>query len=258
MADPNANVDPNAEPQEPVEPQKPVEPSEPQEPAEPQEPTKKKQTAQERIDELTYKYREMERVSAEKDEQTRLLLDQNKQLLERFDAFEGRFEDEREPDRFEEPQKHDEWLMKKLKREVMKDFPQQKPQESQPFATGQKISPEQLQNQEASMRVLYDDYDDVIEEAKKDMQNDPMLRSEVWQSSSPPKIAYQYVMKKRERAKQQRDTSLDQQFVEGGTPAPGPEPRRLSKDQMDVADKMGISHEDYKKQLDIIEGRASE
>ena len=258
---PDDDLTQTAEPQEPAEPTEPQELVEPSEPAEPQEPApkKKKQTAQERIDELTFKYREMERVNAEKEEQTRLLLDQNKQLLERFDAFEGRFEDDREPDRFEEPQKHDEWLMKKFKREILKDVQPQTPQEpAQPIATNQKITPEQLASQEASMRILYDDYDDVIEEAKKDMTNDPMLRSEVWQSNSPPKKAYEYIIKKRERAKQQRDTGLDQQFVEGGGAPTGAQPKQLTKEQKDVADKMGISHEDYKKQLDIIEGRASE
>jgi len=219
-----------------------------------EKPKKKKQTAQERIDEVVFKQRETERQFLAEKEARELLLEQNKKLLERFDAFEGRFEDDREPDRFEQPKEHDEWLMRKIKRELTKETPSKDELQK---TTGPKIGQERLQTFEAAMATLHDDYYQVVEDAKKDMVNDSLLRSEILNSDNPPKKAYDYVMKKRERAKQQRETELNQDFVEGGGGGgPANEPKELTQEQKRVADKMGISHENYKKQLDIIEGRA--
>ncbi|MEX2738586.1 MAG: hypothetical protein Q6356_005900 [Candidatus Wukongarchaeota archaeon] len=218
---------------------------------------KKKQTAQERIDEIYGKYKEEERNRQELEgkftqlsQNFETLKQHNEALSASMGILEEKVADDKRPDPIADPEAYDEWILEKLERK------QKKSSKEKPEKTGATLTPASgnLQVQEAIEARLHDDYWEVIEKVKGDMDRDLVLRSTIMTDPNPPKKAYEYWQKKMEKEKGETEKHKAQGYVEGATHGEETSTKgELNEEQKFVADQLGISYEKYAKQLEHIE-----
>jgi len=197
----------------------------------------------------------------ELDAKYKTLLEHNEKLSESLDVLLDRMDVQQRPDPVSEPEKYEQWIIQRTKRELEKERkqdvkipdiqPPPSPQQPLPGVSQEKINRTQFQI--AAMEATFDDYADMIALAEKDMGEDSVLRNEIWASQNPPKKAYQYAKQKLERAKQQQQTLNNQTFTEGPSSGqPPPSSNVLSDEMKHTAARLGISEEAYAKQMEYM------
>jgi hypothetical protein len=100
-------------------------------------------------------------------------------------------------------------------------------------------------------KELHDDYEDMIKSVQSDLDVDDALKNKIARASNPPKAAYDYAKRKAKLAESE-NTKERAGFVEGSGHSPGNTKNRfrdLTPEEKRVASRLGISQEDYVKQL---------
>ena len=217
-------------------------------------PEKKKQTAQERIDEIYGKMKTMERDLVQSQEEKAIIKahhDDLQALMSKVDTLEDKVADGKErPDPVDSPDEYDAWIMDKVERKQKQIKPEDK-------KTDTDILPRDgSKEMEAAMAAVHDDYYGVITDVNKAMANNPALEKEFWATPNPYQAAYKWWKKKEKQAKGERDDLIDQGDIEGGGTPPVDDKTAPTAEQKHVAKILGISIEKYmKQQKDIDEGK---
>lgn len=187
----------------------------------------------------------------QRDEDLEALRKHNEAMMETLTGVEDKFSEVNKPDRIEDPEAYDNWLIEKAKREFKKEQSTVK-KEPEPTPINPQVDP-----YEAAMRINHEDYDAIIQTVNQDMAVDPVLRRDIM--NKPPekryKDAYEYGKKRMEKVNTDRQANLDRGYVEGDTrPVDTTGKRVLSPDEKRVAKLLGVSEEKYLNQVKAIEG----
>lgn len=198
-----------------------------------------------RFKEIYGKMKEYERGIAEKDKDILAIKEHNKALQEALDKIEDRDIETARPDPVEKPEEFVKWIEAKVKRDYEKE---QRAKAATPVTNDPKLNMQII-----AASTIYADYNDMVKEVQSDIDNDPILRNQIWGSPNPPIAAYKYGLEKRARNGGEDNARKKQGYVEGGSPHEGDRDRGgLTPDQEKMAARLGIPKDKYKKQLDAI------
>jgi len=207
-----------------------------------------------RFTEIYGKMKDFERKTQEQDDTINALREHNKSLAESIDTVTDQFSQASRPDPAENPEEFAKWMEDKVTRDIKREMStNQTPTPTQtPSAQPSQVDYNR-DVQIAIMEAVHDDYNDVIDQVKGDIENDAVLRNQIYSSPNPPKTAYEYGIRKRNA----QATTNSQGYVEGGSVGGAPPNPNggATQAQIDMANKLGISPEAYMKQATYINGR---
>jgi len=215
-----------------------------------------------RFKDIYAKMKNFERGLSEKDEAIISLKQHNETLQSAIDAISSKSLDEARPDPVSDPEAFAKWSVDVAKREISKgakgngaDKVDKSKDIPKPIEGDIRLSA-----QIAAMDAVYEDYNEMIEGVKDDIEKDDVLRNRIWSSPNPPREAYKYAVTKKGQKFGERLSLLNKGTVEGGG---GPSPLDdkvggLSQAQLAMAKKMGVDPKKYKIQLDYINKQRGE
>lgn len=215
---------------------------------------KPKQTFQERINEIYGKWKDSERKYTEledrlkqRDQDLDALKKHNQELSQSIGGIEDDIATSKRPDPLTEPEAYDAWILEKFERK-QKNQNQEPPRIPEKSANIDNIRA--MEEQEAE---FHSDYWTVIEEVKKDMDNDTALKNKILGSKNPARKAYSYYLEKRDRQEKQRESDLRRAGVESGGPGGGKEDIvLLNEDEKRMAQVLEVDPKAYLKQREHI------
>jgi len=214
-------------------------------------PAKKKQTAQERIDEIYGKMKTMERDLTQSQEEKAIIKthhDDLQELMAKVDGLEDKVADTKQrPDPVDDPDGYDAWILDKAERKLKQVKAEDKKEDILP---AKKDSSKEM---EFAMAAVHDDYYQVIADVNKAMASNPALEKEFWATPNPYQAAYKWWKKKEKQAKGERDDLIDQGDIEGSTTTVAEDKDAPTADQKHAAKVLGISIEKYMKQVKAID-----
>lgn len=227
---------------------------------------KPKQTAQERIDEIYGKWkgeeRERQRLASkieelvskdvERDKALETMQAHNKALAETLMGVEDKFDNISKPDREVDPDGYEEWLTKKIKRDLEKG---QKKNAQAPDIQQPQFQPGKTDIREVKFMGEHDDYLEVIADVKAEMQKNPNLVTQIYSTTHPYEAAYEYGLAKRRAAASKQDAINQQGFVEGDNKRQKEVSVELTNEEKHTAKMLNISEKDFAAQKSIIEKR---
>ena len=206
---------------------------------------KYKQSARERISDITQKFRGVEEKLSQRDQDFELLRTQNDALQGAIDNLTDKVTKGDRPDPNEDPEAYDTYIMERMQRKQRTTTPPRQTTTTPPVNTRQ-------QAMEDAMAAAKDDYYQVIAVAKPDIDRDRVLYNQIWGSPNPYQAAYKYGTDKAKRANQSRDDTTEQGYVEGETIHTDTPRKSLSAAEKQMAANLGIKEENYLKQREFI------
>lgn len=195
------------------------------------------------------KVTEIEQKLAQRDQDFELLRTQNDALQGAIDNVADKVSKGDRPDPNEDPEAYDSHIIERIQRKQRIATPPRQTTTTPPVNTQQPM--------ELAMAAANLDYYEVINTAKPDFERDRVLYNQIWSSPNPYQSAYKYGKDKANRAKQGRDDSTDQGYVEGETIHTDVPRKGLNAAEKKVAAALGIKEEDYLKQREFIENDRS-
>lgn len=177
----------------------------------------------------------------------------NQALMDAMSGFENRFDDLSKPDREVDPDGYEKWLINKAKREAVQEQRQVKPKEEPPQQPQQPKGKVDMREVEFAGSV--NDYYEIVNPLVKELQENPSLSAQVWNSTNPFEAAYKYGKAKQRRASAQKQAIVDQGFVEGDSKKTVDQKPTLTKEEKYQARMLGVTEEAYARQKAYIEGR---
>lgn len=200
--------------------------------------------------------REMEntkKMLADKDTSLEAIRKHNEALNKTLEKFEERFDAydvKNKPDPMEDPEGYHAWAYAKAMRDVRKEMDKR---DKPPTPPVDNVNNPRLAIQEEVVASMHDDYYEAMEEVKRDMAKDSVLRNEIFGAANPPAKAYKYWQDKKAKADSDKQQKIDQGYVESASyPAGSGGKIKLTAEQERVSKMLGIKTEDYIKQLTAI------
>ena len=189
---------------------------------------------------------------AKKDQDVEAMRAHQQQLTEAMNKLAAISLQNSKPDPIDDPEGYENWLTAKIKSEIA---PVSAPPE--PVKTVQKPEKPDMTRytmMEGVVAETYPDYYDKIGVVNEALKTDPTLGDRIWNTSNPYLEAYKLSSEIAAEKAAQRSATISQVSVEGATTmtANPKKDSNLTEDQKRVADKLGVSHKDYQKQLEII------
>lgn len=183
------------------------------------------------------------------------MADHNKKLAESIGRVEDQFAESSKPNREDDPEAYDNWLIQKTIRETQKAMMPQA-QEADPQAQAQPGQMTPLQIQALTMSSIYPDYHQAEAEVAEIMKNDDALRVKIMSSENPPQAAYNFWKQMKQSDKTSQDQIAGQSYVESGTMETNPPAApKLTETQKRLAAALGVSEEKYLAQQKHINSR---
>ena len=197
-----------------------------------------------RFNEIYGKMKEFERQLSDKDQTIEAMVDHNKSLQESMDGLYDKVSVSERPDAITDPEGHDKWLSDKIKRDIKREQPAPEPKP--------KVVVSRVAEQAETLKGVFPDFDSVANFGNELLTNDPYAKLEIMDSKNPPRALYEYGLKKKGELSKKRADNIKQASVEGGgTPPTEGGTTTLTSMQERARKGLGISKEDYIKQLDF-------
>ena len=196
------------------------------------------------------KVTEIEQKLTQRDQDFEALRTQNDALQTAIDNVGSKISKNNRPNPEEDPEGYDNYLIEEVQRRQRAAAPPRK-------TTAPSVNPQQ-QAMENAMAAAKSDYYEVINTVKADFERDRVLYNQIWGSPNPYQAAYKYGTDKANRAKQGREDSAEQGYVEGETIHTDTEKKTLSAAEKKTAAGLGISEKNYLKQREFIENNPRE
>jgi len=182
----------------------------------------------------------------------------NAKLSESMGVVEDQLETTTKPDREEDPEAYETWLVQKTIRQTIKAQQQQSQPEPEHLPQQQVpgLSNDQIQVMQAEIqRGIHSDYDAALADMQPQMDRDRELFDSIMRSANPAQMMYSEWSKQ----KDQREQNNEQGSLESSTYGKAEQGGKiqLSKEQERAADKLGIPRKDYLKQLEQLQNRSA-
>jgi hypothetical protein len=215
---------------------------------------------QKRIDQITYRYRDLERkFNALQEEKAgdskafEMLKNQYNELAEVLDGVDQKVSKSNAPNYEDDPVAYMNWRDEQLLKNVGKLLNKDPATPKTPPSNG---SSQQIDPREAVLATLHDDYYEVLNSIESDMEADSVLRNEILGSKNPFKAAYTYGKKKQERDGMTRQQIANQAYGEsGGVGPPDNGKMKLTADEKFMAKMLNVAEEKYLKRKEKIAQR---
>jgi hypothetical protein len=218
---------------------------------EPQEQQHEPAEGSPRWNEVYGKWKDSERQIEAMQADMEAIKEHNKALSEAMVSVEDKSAEINKPDMIEEPEKYEEWLTDKITRKlrgVQRNTPAEATNPVNPQANAR------LQAQEQAMWADHADYYDVASKVMQEMKVNPALNMRIRGADNPARELYNYHQEKQGIKKEQTKENLSKSYVETDNSPPPPAPQgKLTDQQRRVANALGISEDNYKKQLEYLE-----
>ena len=199
-----------------------------------------------RFTEIYGKMKEFERQLNDKDQTIEAMIDHNKSLQESMDGLYDKVSVSERPDQITDPDGYDKWILEQFERKHKKERPRQ---DAKPKATVNKV-----QEQAGIMKGIHEDFERVVSYANEFIKNDPGAKTDIAFSDNPPRALYEYGLKKKAEITNKRTDNIKQAGVEGGSTPPANSNKIVLNAQQERARLgLGVSKENYIKQLEIIQ-----
>lgn len=233
-------VDPtNLEPEVPEEPEAPPE-------EEPKPEVHEPPPDHPRFAEIYGKMKEFERQLSDKDQTIEAMIDHNKSLQESMDGLYDKVSVTERPDQITDPEGYDRWILEQFERKHKKEQPRPEIKARPPV--------NKIQEQSAILKGVFPDFDKIANFSTELLKDDPYAKLEIMDSDNPPRALYEYGLRKKTELKNKRTNNIKQAGVEGGSTPPANSNKIVLTAQQEKARLgLGISKENYIKQLEIIQ-----
>jgi hypothetical protein len=187
---------------------------------------------------------------SETSEALKIVQAHNKALMEAVTGFEDKFSDINKPDPELDREGYEKWIIDKAKREALRDQGTKPKEEPPPPVKKGKVDMREIE-----YAGEHEDYYDVINTIREEVQKNPNVSTQIWNSTHPFEAAYKYGKAKQKREAQRKKALDDQGFVEGNNPPPPETKVTLSNEEKRAAKMLGVSEEAYAKQKKFIESK---